>query len=80
MIPAHRVKQMMTLTHYTLPQWLKDSGYTGVYFNQVEFVGINREGQFVYDVQFPDESGTGNTQGRVFVSYDWDTGKIKADF
>jgi hypothetical protein len=44
------------------------------------FVGINQDGKFVYEVQYYDDAGTGETQDYVFVGYDHEKGAVTADF
>ena len=71
------------LDEYDLRMILRDSEYNGMSFASAQFVGINENAQFVYEVTFHDESGTGEIEtGHVFVRYvrEGDTGKFLADF
>lgn len=74
------IDRAISLDEYDLRIILRDSGYYGMTFAATQFVGLNEHAQFVYDVTFHDESGTGEIEtGKVFVTYD-ESGKFLADF
>jgi hypothetical protein len=81
MIDPQTITTLSTITAKGLSRVLDNSGYTGCSFEDAVFVGINQDGNFVYEVQYYDDAGTGNNeQGYVFVSYDHEKGAITADF
>jgi hypothetical protein len=80
MIDPQAVTTLCTFTAKALSRVLANSGYTGMSFENAVFVGINQDGKFVYEVQYYDDAGTGETQDYVFVGYDHEKGAVTADF
>jgi hypothetical protein len=79
MILADELNRLVTLDRYELSNILADSGYTGMSFNSVKFLGISNSNTFCYSVKFFDESGEGEETGKVFVNKNT-TGELVADF
>ena len=80
MIKPETLRRLTTYNHKHLAWILADSGYSGCCFKQAEFLGLNADNQFAYKVVYHDESGTGETIGRVFVMYDTVEDRVTADF
>lgn len=80
MILANELNKLVTLDRYELSNILADSGYTGVSFDSVKFLGISNSSTFCYSVRYFDEAGTGEVEtSKVFVNKNA-TGKLVADF
>ena len=80
MITASTLQTLTSFTTRGLAIALKDSGYTGAHFLTATFVGITNSGEFCYSVSYPDESGTGEAVGKVFLKYDSAGGKVTAEY
>jgi hypothetical protein len=80
MILAQELSKLVTLDRNELSKILADSGYTGISFNSVKFLGLTNSGTFCYSVQYFDESGTGEVEiAKVYVNKNT-TGNLVADF
>lgn len=83
MITAIALKQLTSYNRKQLAWILAESGYKGVSFESVTFLGITNGGEFCYKVTFFDDGGgpePGPTTGKVFVKYDPTTNKVSADY
>ena len=80
MITADTLKTLTTFTTHGLAMALHHSGYTGAQFKRCRFLGITNGGQFCYGVTYHDENGTGEAEGKVFLSYNNTTNHITADY
>jgi hypothetical protein len=80
MITAETLKTLTSFTTHGLAMALHHSGYTGATFKTAKFLGITNGGQFCYSVTFHDDAGTGEEQGKVFLTYDQAAGKVTADY
>lgn len=80
MITADTLKTLTTFTTHGLAMALKHSGFTGASFKSCKFLGITNGGQFCYSVTYHDESGTGKTTDKVFITYNVAEGKITAGY
>jgi hypothetical protein len=79
MILAAEVNKYTTLDRYEIRNILAHSGYSGISFESVKFLGITNGGDFCYSVKYFDESGTGEQTGKVFVAKSA-TGDMVAEF
>ena len=79
MILADELNKLVTLDRNQLSDILAHTGYFGIVFKSVKFLGLTNGGDFCYSATYFDESGTGEETCKVFVSKDT-TGKITADF
>ena len=80
MILAAEINKYATLDRYDLTSILARSGYMGMSFESVKFLGITDGGDFCYAVQYFDESGTGEVEvTKVYVKKSA-TGHITAEF
>jgi hypothetical protein len=68
MILAEELDKYTTIDRYELRNILARSGYTGMSFESVKFLGLTNSGNFCYKVTFFDDSDTGEQTGKVFVS------------
>ena len=81
MIDPNTINTLINVGPRDLAQVLANSGYEGNAFETVVFRGINVDGNFVYEVTYFDEAGTGETeQGYVFITYNHELGSITAEF
>ena len=80
MITADTLKTLTSFTTHGLAMALHHSGYTGASFKTAKFLGITNGGQFCYSVTYYDDTGLGEQQGKVFLSYDPTAGKVTADY
>jgi hypothetical protein len=81
MIDPKTLTMLTTLKPRTLAGVLATSGYSGNSFETAAFMGINRDGKFVYLVTFFDEGGEGLVDtGKIFVSFDHATRVVSAEF
>lgn len=79
LITNDTLNRAMNLDGYDLRCILWDSGYTGMSFKSAQYVGLTEKAEFVYDVTFHDEDGTGEIEsGKVFVRVV--LGKFLAEF
>ena len=79
LITNDMLNRAMNLDGYDLRCILWDSGYTGMSFKSAQYVGLTEKAEFVYDVTFHDEGGTGEIEsGKVFVRVV--LGKFLAEF
>jgi len=79
MILAEELNKYTTLDRYELRNILARSGYTGMSFESVKFLGITNSGDFCYKVTFWDDSDTGEQMGKVYVNKDA-TGDMIAEY
>lgn len=79
MILAEELNKYTTLDRYELRNILARSGYTGMSFESVKFLGITNSGDFCYKVTFWDDSDTGEQTGKVYVNKDA-TGDMIAEY
>ena len=79
MILAEELNKFTTLDRHDLSQILARTGYTGVSFKSVNFIGLTNSGDFCYSVKYFDESGEGEATGKVYVSKSA-TGDMVADY
>lgn len=80
MILAAEIDKYVTLDRYDLAKILARSGYMGMSFESVKFLGITNGGDFCYSVQYFDESGTGEIEtAKVYVKKSA-AGYITAEF
>jgi len=80
MILAAELNKYATLDRYDLANILARSGYMGISFESVKFLGITNGGDFCYSVQYFDESGTGEIEvAKVYISKSA-TGDMVAEF
>ena len=79
MITADELKEYIGLDRYSLSHVLAKSGYVGMSFKDVKFLGLTNGSDFCYSVKFYDESGEGEETGKVFVKKASD-GKMVADY
>lgn len=80
MITADTLKTLTTFTTVGLARVLDLSGYKMCSFKTAKFLGITNAGQFCYHVTYHDDSGTGEEQGKVYLTYDHTKGSVTADF
>ena len=80
MLTADNVKILTTMGTSQLKMTLASSGYTGNNFKSAKFLGITNGGQFCYSATYYDESGEGEAEGKVFVTYDHANDRITAGF
>ena len=80
MIAADTLKTLTGFTTHGLAMALHHSGYTGAVFKTSKFLGMTNGGQFCYSVTYYDDSGQGETQDKVFLTYDSVEGKITAGY
>ena len=79
MILANELTKYTELDRYEIRNILARSGYTGMSFNSVKFVGLTNSGDFCYRVTYFDDSGNGEETGKVYVSKSA-TGEMAAEF
>ena len=79
MMLAHELEKYTTLDRYELRGVLERSGYTGMSFESVKFLGLTNSGHFCYNVTYFDDAGTGEETGKVYISKDA-TGSMVAEF
>ena len=79
MILAEELNKFTTLDRYDLAKILARTGYMGVSFKSVKFLGITNSGDFCYSATYFDEAGTGEETCKVYVSKDA-TGDLTAEF
>lgn len=79
MILAKELEKYTTLDRYEIRNILADSGYTGMSFESVKFVGLTSNGAFCYTVTYFDDNGLGEETGQVYVRKTAE-GKIEAEF
>ena len=79
MILATELEKYIALDRYELRNVLARSGYTGMSFESVKFVGLTNAGDFCYSVKFFDDNGLGEQTGKVYVSKSA-TGDMAAEF
>jgi hypothetical protein len=81
MITADKVKTLIEFGPKGLAVILDKSGYHGASFKTAQFVGITNGGQFAYKVTYFDKENTGKDQvGKVFITYNFETDSIVADY
>ena len=79
MILAAELERYTSLDRYELRNVLAKSGYTGMTFESVKFLGLTNGGDFCYSVKFFDDVGTGEQTGKVYVKKAA-TGDMIADY
>lgn len=79
MILAAELEKFTTLNRYEMRNILARSGYTGMSFESVNFLGLTNSGDFCYKVTYFDDAGTGEETGKVYVSKSA-TGEMVAEF
>jgi len=79
MILAAELEKYITLDRYELRGVLERSGYTGITFESVKFLGLTNGSDFCYSVKFFDDAGTGEQTGKVYVKKAA-TGDMIADY
>lgn len=80
MILAHEINKYATLDRHSIVKALARSGYTGVSFQEVEFLGVTRTGDFCYRATYHDEAGTGEEEVcNIYVNKNA-TGDMVAEF
>ena len=80
MILAAELEKYTTLDRYEIRNILARSGYTGMSFESVNFVGLTNSGDFCYRVTYFNDTGDEEEQtGKVFVSKSA-TGDMTAEF
>jgi len=79
MILADELSKFVSLDRYELSNILSSSGYTGMSFNSVQFLGLTSSGNFCYSVKFFDDHSDGEQTGKVFVRKNT-KGDIVAEF
>ena len=67
MITADELQSYVSLTRHSLVKVLDDSGYSGISFKSVKFLGLTTGGEFCYSVTFFDESNESEVTDKVFV-------------
>ena len=80
MITANTLQTLTNFGPRDLATLLANSGYTGAVFKRAKFLGITNGGQFCYKVTYYDESGTGEEEGKVFLTYDRASNTVSADY
>lgn len=78
MITAEVLNDLISITAERLTVILQNSGYKSKVLADVKFVGITNGGQFCYKVIYDDEGE--ERLGKVFVTYNYQTGRLTADF
>lgn len=80
MILAAELNKYATLDRWSLSAVLARSGYTGISFDSVKFLGLTNSGDFCYSATYFDEAGTGEEETcKVYVSKSA-TGDMTAEF
>ena len=79
MILAQELSKLVTLDRYELSNILADSGYTGISFNSVKFLGLTNSGTFCYSVKYFDDHRDGEQTSKIYVNKNT-TGNLVADF
>lgn len=80
MILAAELNNYVTLNRYELSNILARSGYGGISFESVRFLGLTNSGDFCYSATYFDEAGTGEEETcKVYVSKSA-TGDMTAEF
>ena len=79
MILAAELDKFVTLDRYELRNILARSGYTGMSFESVNFLGLTNSGDFCYSVKFFDDNGLCEQTGKVYISKSA-TGDMAAEF
>lgn len=79
MILAHELEQYTTLDRYGIRSALERSGYMGMSFESVKFIGLTNSGDFCYSVTYFDDAGTGEETGKVYISKNA-AGEMVAEF
>ena len=78
MVPINVIKDLMSLDVKGLEAILESSGYVDNNLSSAEFLGLNKQSDFVYLASWVDFDGP--SSGQVFIVYDHKTGEITADF
>jgi hypothetical protein len=79
MILAEDLTKYVTFDRYELSNILARSGYSGMSFNSVKFLGLTNSGNFCYSVKYFDDHIEGEQAGKVFVSKSA-AGEMTAEF
>jgi hypothetical protein len=79
MITAAELNKYTSLDRYELSSILAHSGYTGMSFNSVKFLGLTSSGNFCYSVKYFDNVYENEQTSKVFVKKDA-TGELTAEF
>ena len=79
MITAAELNKYTSLDRYELSRILARSGYTGMSFNSVKFLGLTNSGNFCYSVKYFDNVYENEQRCSVFVKKDA-TGELIAEF
>jgi hypothetical protein len=79
MILAQELSKLVTLDRNELSNILADSGYTGISFNSVKFLGLTNSGTFCYSVKYFDDHRDGEQTSKIYVNKNT-TGNLVADF
>lgn len=79
-ILANELAKYTTLNRLDLAHILARSGYTGMSFESVEFLGLTNSGDFCYSATYFDDAGTGEVETvKIYVSKSA-TGDMTAEF
>jgi hypothetical protein len=79
MITAAELSKYTSLDRYEISNILARSGYTGMSFNSVKFLGFTSSGNFCYSVKYFDNVYENEQTSEVFVKKDA-TGELIAEF
>ena len=80
MILAAELNKYATLDRFSLSTVLARSGYKGISFDSVKFLGLTNSGDFCYSATYFDEAGTGEQEVcKVYVNKSA-TGDMVAEF
>lgn len=80
MITPDKLKQLTSFSPKALAKVLDVSGYSMASFASAQFEGITADGDFCYKVTYYDEAGTGEEEGKVYLTYFHNTGLVRADY
>ena len=80
MITAETLTTLTSFTAAALSRALAVAGHTAPEFTAARFLGITNGGQFCYSVTFPEENARGESQGKVFLTYDSGAGTVTAGY
>ena len=67
LIPKRCIIEAMDLTTEGVKQALQSNGYSADDITASEFLGVNEDGNFVYQITFPDPNNGGDTTGKIVV-------------